>query len=206
MTGHDRTLLTLAATQMATVAAAAAPRPIHRHRRRWRWTLPAHPRLGGGLGRPRSIRGVRTAMSRASDRCGRAPFMARRACRLSPSGLAPMARASVISSCAAPCYFESDSNVLQGPPGAANWHLAPAGLAWPRNWSLELRGQFKNRNRNDGCTWMRWQRMVGDENLSAGGSSAPGRKPGPGSAEETVMALHRHGGGWRAMPVRFMMP
>ena len=28
------------------------------------------------------------------------------------------------------CHFETNSQVLHGPPGAENWHLAPAEMVW----------------------------------------------------------------------------
>jgi hypothetical protein len=92
------------------------------------------------------------------------------------------------------CHFESNSNVLHGPPGAPNWHLAPAEMVWFGKSSAEICAQIKDPARNGGRTLEAVSAHVRDDKLVGWGwSPGPGREPAPGSAEETFQALEQ----WR---------
>lgn len=92
------------------------------------------------------------------------------------------------------CHFDSNSSVLHGPPGAANWHLAPAEMVWFEKSSAEICAQIKDPQRNGGRTLEAVSAHVRDDKLVAWGwSPGPGREPAPGSAEETFRALEE----WR---------
>lgn len=88
------------------------------------------------------------------------------------------------------CHFESNSNALHGPPGAHNWHLAPADMVWFGKSSAEICAQIKNPARNGGRTLDDIAEHVRDDKLVAWGwQPGPGREPAPGSAEATFAAL-----------------
>lgn len=88
------------------------------------------------------------------------------------------------------CHFESNSNVLHGPPGAPNWHLAPAEMVWFGKSSAEICAQIKDPARNGGKTLQEVAVHVRDDKLVGWGwAPGPGREPAPGSAEETFKAL-----------------
>lgn len=88
------------------------------------------------------------------------------------------------------CHFESNSNVLHGPPGAENWHLAPPEMVWFNMSSAEICAQIKDPNRNGGRTLEEVAMHVRDDKLVGWGwSPGPGREPAPGSAEETFVAI-----------------
>lgn len=90
----------------------------------------------------------------------------------------------------ATCHFESNSNTLHGPPGAHNWHLAPAEMVWFGKSSAEICGQIKDPARNGGRTLGDIANHVRDDKLVAWGwQPGPGREPAPGSAEATFAAL-----------------
>lgn len=88
------------------------------------------------------------------------------------------------------CHFDSNSNILHGPPGAPNWHLAPVEMVWWEKSSAEICSQIKDPARNGGRTLEEIAEHVRDDKLVAWGwSPGPGREPAPGSAEETFEAL-----------------
>ncbi|MBX3579024.1 MAG: hypothetical protein KF723_17635 [Rhizobiaceae bacterium] len=88
------------------------------------------------------------------------------------------------------CHFESNSSVLHGPPGAPNWHLAPAQMAWWDKSSAQICAQIKDPERNGGRTLEEVAVHVRDDALVAWGwAPGPGREPAPGSAEATFQAL-----------------
>lgn len=90
------------------------------------------------------------------------------------------------------CHFETNSQVLHGPPGARNWHLAPAGMVWFDKSSAQICAQIKDPERNGGRTLEEVAAHVRDDALVAWGwTPGPGREPAPGSAEETFVALER---------------
>lgn len=88
------------------------------------------------------------------------------------------------------CHFDSNSNILHGPPGAPNWHLAPVDMVWWEKSSAEICAQIKDPARNGDRTLDEVAEHVRDDALVAWGwSPGPGREPAPGSAEETFEAL-----------------
>lgn len=92
------------------------------------------------------------------------------------------------------CHFKSNSNVLHGPPGAPNWHLAPAEMVWFEKSSPEICAQIKDPSRNGGKTLEQVSKHVLEDKLVLWGwDPGPGREPAPGSAEETFQALEQ----WR---------
>ena len=88
------------------------------------------------------------------------------------------------------CHFASNSSALHGPPGAENWHLAPAEMVWFGKSSAEICAQIKDRNRNGDRSLEDVALHVRDDKLVAWGW-APGadREPAPGSAEATYQAI-----------------
>lgn len=92
------------------------------------------------------------------------------------------------------CHFESNSSTLHGPPGAHNWHLAPAEMVWFEQTSPQICTQIKDPARNGGRTLEEVSTHIRDDKLVAWGwAPGPGREPAPGSAEETYRALEQ----WR---------
>jgi len=90
------------------------------------------------------------------------------------------------------CHFETNSPVLHGPPGAHNWHLAPAGMAWFDQTSDQICRQIKDPERNGGRSLEDVATHIRDDALVAWGwDPGPGREPAPGSAEETYRAIER---------------
>lgn len=90
------------------------------------------------------------------------------------------------------CHFASNSNVLHGPPGAENWHLAPSEMVWWEKSSSEICAQIKDPVRNGGRTLEEVAIHVRDDGLVGWGwTPGPGREPAPGSAEETFEAIQR---------------
>ena len=88
------------------------------------------------------------------------------------------------------CHFESNSNILHGPPGAHNWHLAPAKMVWWQKSSAQICAQIKDKSRNGDRSLEDVAEHVRTDKLVAWGwSPGPGREPAPGSAEETYQAL-----------------
>jgi hypothetical protein len=88
------------------------------------------------------------------------------------------------------CHFDSNSNILHGPPGAPNWHLAPVEMVWWEKSSAEICAQIKDPARNGDRTLEEIALHVRDDKLVAWGwAPGPGREPAPGSAEETFEAL-----------------
>lgn len=88
------------------------------------------------------------------------------------------------------CHFASNSKALHGPPGAENWRLAPAEMAWFGKSSAEICAQIKDPAHNGGRTLADVALHVRDDKLVAWGW-APGtdREPAPGSAESTYRAI-----------------
>jgi len=90
------------------------------------------------------------------------------------------------------CHFEANSEVLHGPPGAENWHLAPAEMAWWEKSSAAICAQIKDPARNGGRTLDEVAVHVRDDRLVGWGwEPGRGREPAPGSAEATFEALQR---------------
>lgn len=90
------------------------------------------------------------------------------------------------------CHFESNSNVLHGPPGAENWHLAPAEMVWWEQSSASVCAQIKDPVRNGGRTLDQIAVHVRDDKLVGWGwAPGPGREPAPGSAQATFAAIER---------------
>lgn len=90
------------------------------------------------------------------------------------------------------CHFESNSNVLHGPPGAPGWHLAPAEMVWFGKSSAEICAQIKDPERNGGRSLADVAEHVRDDALVGWGwAPGPGREPAPYSAEETFDAIER---------------
>jgi hypothetical protein len=90
------------------------------------------------------------------------------------------------------CHFESNSNTLHGPPGAENWHLAPAEMVWWEKSSAVICAQIKDPERNGNRTLDEIAVHVRDDKLVGWGwAPGPGREPAPGSAEETYAALQK---------------
>jgi hypothetical protein len=90
----------------------------------------------------------------------------------------------------ATCHFSSNSNALHGPPGAENWHLAPAEMVWFGKSSAEICAQIKDPDRNGGRSLQDVAQHVRDDKLVGWGwAPGPGREPAPGSAEETAQAI-----------------
>ena len=88
------------------------------------------------------------------------------------------------------CHFSSNSSVLHGPPGAEEWHLAPAEMAWWQKSSAEICAQIKDPERNGGRTLEAIAIHVRDVPLVGWGwNPGPGREPAPGSAEQTYRAI-----------------
>jgi len=90
------------------------------------------------------------------------------------------------------CHSASNSNILHGPPGAENWHLAPVEMAWFGKTSAQICAQVKDPARNGGRTLEAIALHVREDKLVAWGwAPGKGREPAPGSAEETYQALVR---------------
>ncbi|MBX9453543.1 MAG: hypothetical protein KL801_17220 [Mesorhizobium sp.] len=88
------------------------------------------------------------------------------------------------------CHFETNSQVLHGPPGAENWHLAPVEMVWFGKTSAEICEQIKDPARNGDRSLQEVATHVRDDALVAWGwDPGPGREPAPGSAEETYEAI-----------------
>ena len=71
------------------------------------------------------------------------------------------------------CHFGSNSNFLHGPPGAENWHLAPAAMAWFGKTSAQVCAQIKDPARNGDRTLADIATHVRDDKL-VGWGWAPG--------------------------------
>lgn len=94
------------------------------------------------------------------------------------------------------CHQETNAQILHGPPGAPNWHLAPAEMVWFGKNSAEICAQIKDPARTGGMDLEEVAIHVRDDALVAWGwDPGPGREPAPGSAEETFAALER----WTAL-------
>lgn len=100
------------------------------------------------------------------------------------------------------CHFESNSNVLHGPPGAPSWHLAPVEMAWFGKSSAAICAQIKDPERNGGRTLAEVAEHVRDDALVAWGwAPGPGREAAPGSAAETFAAIERWSAAGAPCPV-----
>lgn len=90
------------------------------------------------------------------------------------------------------CHFEANSEKPHGPPGAENWHLAPAEMVWFDQASASICAQIKDPERNGDRTLEEVAEHVRRDPLVAWGwNPGPGRQSAPGSAEETYQALQR---------------
>ena len=94
------------------------------------------------------------------------------------------------------CHQETNAQIPHGPPGAPNWHLAPAEMVWFEKGSAEICAQIKDPDRTGGMDLEEVAVHVRDDALVAWGwDPGPGREPAPGSAGETFAALER----WTAL-------
>ena len=99
------------------------------------------------------------------------------------------------------CHFEANAEELHGPPGAHNWHLAPAEMVWFDKSSAEICAQFKDPARNGGRSLAEMAEHVRVDGLVAWGwTPGPGREPAPGSAEETFRAIETWAGNGAPCP------
>lgn len=88
------------------------------------------------------------------------------------------------------CHGASNASIAHGPPGAPNWHLAPAEMMWVGRTSAEVCTQIKDPETNGGRTLEEVATHVRDDPLVAWGwAPGPGREPAPGTPEETFQAL-----------------
>lgn len=88
------------------------------------------------------------------------------------------------------CHGSENTPVLHGPPGAENWHLAPAEMAWWEKSSRQVCEQIKDPERNGGRTLAEVAEHVRDDPLVRWGwEPGGGREPAPGSPEETYSKL-----------------
>ncbi len=88
------------------------------------------------------------------------------------------------------CHMETNAPVPHGPPGAPNWHLAPAEMMWVGRSSADVCAQIKDPETNGGRSLDEVAEHVRDDALVAWGwAPGPGREPAPGSAQETFEAL-----------------
>jgi hypothetical protein len=88
------------------------------------------------------------------------------------------------------CHFAENSAKLHGPPGAENWHLAPAEMVWFGKTSAGICAQIKDPARNGNRTLAEVADHVRSDPLVGWGwDPGPGREPAPGSAEATYQAL-----------------
>lgn len=88
------------------------------------------------------------------------------------------------------CHFDSNSNVLHGPPGVPGWHLAPPEMVWFGKSSAEVCAQIKDPARNGNRSLDEVAIHVRDDALVGWGwNPGPGREPAPGSAQATYEAL-----------------
>lgn len=92
----------------------------------------------------------------------------------------------------ATCHSEANAPVPHGPPGAPEWHLAPAEMVWFGRSSGAICRQVKDPARNGDRTLAEIAAHVRDDALVGWGwTPGPGRAPAPGSAEETFAAIER---------------
>jgi hypothetical protein len=91
------------------------------------------------------------------------------------------------------CHFSSNSRTLHGPPGAADWRLAPVEMAWWQRSSAEVCAQIKtptdsfdigNRDKVR-------EHMLDTPLVTWGWAPGPGREPAPGSPQETFDAIEK---------------
>lgn len=100
------------------------------------------------------------------------------------------------------CHFDSNSNILHGPPGAPSWHLAPAEMVWFGKSSAAVCTQIKDPERNGGRTIAEVAEHVRDDALVGWGwAPGPGREPAPGSAEAVFAAISSWGAAGAPCPV-----
>jgi hypothetical protein len=95
----------------------------------------------------------------------------------------------------ATCHQGSNASAVGGPPGAPQWHLAPAEMVWFGKTSAEVCAQFKDPTRTGGRDLAEMAEHVKTDPLVAWGW-APGdtREAAPHSAEVMVDAILR----WQA--------
>lgn len=93
------------------------------------------------------------------------------------------------------CHQDTNAEILHGPPGAPQWHLAPAEMVWFEKSSADICAQIKDPARNGAMSLEEVAVHVRDDALVAWGwTPGPGREPAPGSARETFAALERWAG------------
>jgi hypothetical protein len=73
------------------------------------------------------------------------------------------------------CHFEANAERLHGPPGAPNWHLAPAEMAWFGKSSAEICAQVGDPERNGDRTLLEIAEHVRDDALLEAGAQCPGK-------------------------------
>jgi hypothetical protein len=90
----------------------------------------------------------------------------------------------------ATCHGETNAPVAHGPPGAHDWHLAPAAMVWFGKSSAEICAQVKDPRRNGGRTLQQVADHIRTDKLVAWGwAPGPGREPAPGSIEQTYRLM-----------------
>jgi hypothetical protein len=88
------------------------------------------------------------------------------------------------------CHGVTNATKENGPPGAENWHLAPAEMVWFGRTSAEICAQIKDPARTGNRTLADIAEHVKNDKLVAWGwNPGPGREPAPGSIEKTYADL-----------------
>jgi hypothetical protein len=90
------------------------------------------------------------------------------------------------------CHTNANGTRQGMPPGAPNWHLAPAEMVWFEQSSSQICAQIKDPARNGGRTLEAVaDHILKDPLVAWGWAPGPGREPAPSSAQETFDALTR---------------
>jgi hypothetical protein len=88
------------------------------------------------------------------------------------------------------CHGETNATKENSPPGAENWHLAPAEMVWFGKTSAEICAQIKDPLRNGNRSLADVAEHVKNDKLVGWGwNPGPGREPVPGSIEKTYADL-----------------
>lgn len=88
------------------------------------------------------------------------------------------------------CHAGQNNPLPGGAPGAPNWALPPAEMAWAARSAREICEQLKDPERNGGRTLAEVADHVGHDPLVLWGwTPGPGREPAPGTPQEAVDAI-----------------